>query len=61
MLHRMTLYVSKLAIFVGRARSPPLRRRMSESRLNPKDLQPQKLAPTVHAGCGSCGSSKETR
>ena len=38
MLHRMALYVSKRAIFVGRARSFPQRRRISKSRFIPKGL-----------------------
>ncbi len=38
MLHRTTLYVSKRAIFVGRARSLLQRRRISKSRFIPKGL-----------------------
>ena len=38
MLHRMALYVSKRAIFVGRARSLLQRRRISKSRFIPKGL-----------------------
>jgi hypothetical protein len=38
MLHRIALYVSKRAIFVGRARSLPQRRRISKSRFTLKDL-----------------------
>ena len=38
MLHRTTLYVSKRAIFVGRARSLLQRRRISKSRFVPKGL-----------------------